>query len=97
MRGALHPCQQTLRQAHQDHGAEILIPVKGNPSYLADRHRDSARTHTSGLMASGRLRSSSDVDLLAIGVTGWRKNTAVLSGISGSLGRGRSRCAAAMG
>ena len=40
-----------------------------------------------GSMASGSLRSSSDVDLLVIGTTGLRKITAALSGISSSLGR----------
>jgi predicted nucleotidyltransferase len=40
-----------------------------------------------GSMASGSLRSTSDVDLLVIGSTGLRKITAALSGISGSLGR----------
>ena len=30
MLDALHPCQQTIRQAHQDNGADFLIPVKGN-------------------------------------------------------------------
>jgi predicted nucleotidyltransferase len=40
-----------------------------------------------GSMASGSLRSSSDVDLLVIGSTGLRQITAALGGISGSLGR----------
>jgi hypothetical protein len=30
MLDALHPCQQTIRQAHQENGADFLIPVKGN-------------------------------------------------------------------
>jgi hypothetical protein len=33
----LHPCQQTLRQAHQDNGADFLIPVKGNHPELEAR------------------------------------------------------------
>ena len=30
MLDALHTCQETLRLIHQDHGADFLIPVKGN-------------------------------------------------------------------
>lgn len=30
MLDALHTCQQTLRQAYQENGADFLIPVKGN-------------------------------------------------------------------
>jgi hypothetical protein len=37
MLDALHPCQQTLRQAHQDNGADFLIPVKGNHPELEAR------------------------------------------------------------
>jgi predicted nucleotidyltransferase len=40
-----------------------------------------------GSVASGSLRSSSDVDLLVIGTTGLRQISAALSGISGSLNR----------
>lgn len=39
MLDALHPCQQTLRQAHQDNGADFLIPVKGNHPELEARAR----------------------------------------------------------
>ena len=36
MLDALHSCQQTMRQAYQDNGADFLIPVKGNqPELLA--------------------------------------------------------------
>lgn len=37
MLDALHSCQQTLRQAHQDNGADFLIPVKGNHPELEAR------------------------------------------------------------
>jgi hypothetical protein len=37
MLDALHPCQQTLRQAHQHNGADFLIPVKGNHPELEAR------------------------------------------------------------
>ena len=37
MLDALHPCQQTLRQAHQENGADFLIPVKGNHPELEAR------------------------------------------------------------
>jgi len=37
MLDALHCCQQTVRQAHQDHGADFLIPVKGNQADLEAR------------------------------------------------------------
>ena len=37
MLDALHCCQQTLRQAHQDNGADFLIPVKGNQPELEAR------------------------------------------------------------
>ena len=37
MLDALHPCQKTLRQAHQDNGADFLIPVKGNHPELEAR------------------------------------------------------------
>jgi len=37
MLDALHPCQQTIRQAHQDNGADFLIPVKGNHPELEAR------------------------------------------------------------
>jgi hypothetical protein len=30
MLDALHSCQETLRQAYQDNGADFLVPVKGN-------------------------------------------------------------------
>ena len=36
MLDALHSCQQTMRQAYQDNGADFLIPVKGSqPELLA--------------------------------------------------------------
>lgn len=38
MLDALHPCQQTLRQAHQDNSADFLIPVKA-PRAPSPRHR----------------------------------------------------------
>lgn len=34
MLDALHPCQETLRQIHQENGADFLLPVKGNHSEL---------------------------------------------------------------
>lgn len=37
MLDALHTCQQTLRQAHQDNGADFLIPVKANHPELEAR------------------------------------------------------------
>lgn len=37
MLDALHSCQQTLRQIHQDNGADYLMPVKGNQSGLEER------------------------------------------------------------
>lgn len=37
MLDALHCCQQTLRQTHQDNGADFLIPVKGNQPELEAR------------------------------------------------------------
>jgi len=37
MLDALHCCQQTLRQAYQDNGADFLIPVKGNVAELEAR------------------------------------------------------------
>ncbi len=37
MLDALHPCPQTLRQAHQDNGADFLIPDKGNHPELQAR------------------------------------------------------------
>lgn len=37
MLDALHTCQETLRQAHQDNGADFLIPVKGNHPGLEAR------------------------------------------------------------
>lgn len=37
MLDALHSCQQTLRQIHQDNGADYLMPVKGNQSGLEAR------------------------------------------------------------
>ena len=37
MLDALHPCQQTLRQAYQENGADFLIPVKGNHPELEAR------------------------------------------------------------
>ena len=37
MLDALHPCQSTIRQAHQDNGADFLIPVKGNHPELEAR------------------------------------------------------------
>lgn len=37
MLDALHCCQQTVRQACQDHGADFLIPVKGNQAGLEAR------------------------------------------------------------
>ena len=37
MLDALHTCQQTLHQAHQDNGADFLIPVKANHSELQAR------------------------------------------------------------
>lgn len=37
MLDALHCCQQTMRQAHQDNGADFLIPVKGNQPELEAR------------------------------------------------------------
>jgi hypothetical protein len=37
MLDALHCCQQTLRQTHQDHGADFLIPVKANQPELEAR------------------------------------------------------------
>lgn len=37
MLDALHCCQQTLRQIHQDNGADFLIPVKGNHPDLEAR------------------------------------------------------------
>jgi hypothetical protein len=37
MLDALHSCQQTLRQIHQDNGADYLMPVKGNQSGLESR------------------------------------------------------------
>ena len=37
MLDALHSCQQTMRQAHQDNGADFLLPVKDNHPELAAR------------------------------------------------------------
>ena len=37
MLDALHSCQQTLRQIHQDNGADYLMPVKGNHPELEAR------------------------------------------------------------
>ena len=37
MLDALHCCQQTLRQTHQDNGADFLIPVKRNQPELEAR------------------------------------------------------------
>ena len=37
MLDALHPCRQTLRQAHQDNDADFLVPVKGNHPGLEAR------------------------------------------------------------
>jgi len=37
MLDALHSCQQTLRQIHQDNGADYLMPVKGNQAGLEER------------------------------------------------------------
>jgi hypothetical protein len=37
MLDALHSCQQTMRQAYQDNGADFLIPVKGNQPELPAR------------------------------------------------------------
>ena len=37
MLDALHPCQQTLRQAHKDNGADFLVPVKDNLPKLEAR------------------------------------------------------------
>ncbi len=37
MLDALHCCQQTLRQIHQDNGADYLMPVKGNQAGLEAR------------------------------------------------------------
>ena len=37
MLDALHPCRQTLRQAHQDNDADFLVPVKGNHPELEAR------------------------------------------------------------
>lgn len=37
MLDALHTCQQTLHQSHQDNGADFLIPVKGNQPELEAR------------------------------------------------------------
>ena len=33
----MHPCQQTLRQAQEDNGADFLVPVKGNHPELEAR------------------------------------------------------------
>jgi len=37
MLDALHTCQQTMRQVHQDNGADFLLPVKDNHPELAAR------------------------------------------------------------
>lgn len=37
MLDALHSCQQTMRQIHQDNGADFLMPVKGNQPGLEAR------------------------------------------------------------
>jgi hypothetical protein len=37
MLDALHTCQETLRQIHQENGADYLMPVKGNCGGLEAR------------------------------------------------------------
>jgi hypothetical protein len=45
MLDALHCCQQTLRQIHQDNGADFLFPVKGNHPDLEARANASLPDH----------------------------------------------------